>query len=593
MIEFQGVSHMAYGPNGPFPVLNGITLSIAEGESVALVGANGSGKSSLCRCANGLLLPGTGSVRVDGLSTRDPDSCAEIRRRVGMVFQEPSLQLVGWTVAEEIAFGPENLGWSQERTREAVHQALKRWGLEELAQRHPRHLSGGQMAAVALASVLVMEPSYLIIDEPSPLLDTAGMSRFLCALEEIIGSERKGLLWVTQRPEEAARCERVVVICRGEIVADGTADAVLSGPEDLRRWGLEPALATLVSHRLREDGIDLNTTHLETGPLLTELGVFGHGPPSDAVDLRSEVMDSTAPLLVADDADFSYGGGQGVMGLDFEVHAREGVGLAGPSGAGKSTTLYLACGALRPTSGALHRKQRRDGAVGAGLCAQFPEEQFCAATVEREVGMGIMRNGSSVPSRRVIESLEFVGLEPHRIAGRAPHSLSEGEKKRVALATALVSEADLLILDEPTLGLDGAGVEIVVRAVLGHIEAGGAVLIASHFSDFMLRTTSSLVLLNSGRQIGLVRWENELRSGDRPQALPPGQLFDLCSVCGIPTNFRTLASIDSLTDWLAGRLRDLSEARPTGRLRGLSEAPMSRKAASGRENALDTYRKKC
>jgi energy-coupling factor transport system ATP-binding protein len=474
-----------------------------------------------------------------------------------MVFQEPSLQFVSWSVAEEIAFGLENLGWASREVEAAVGDALERWGLANLAARHPRHLSGGQMAAVALASVLVMGPHYLILDEPGPLLDGAGKSLFLRAVREIVGRKDTGLLWVTECPEEAALCERTVVICRGEIVADERSGDLLTRPASLRRWGLEPTPATLVSHKLIQSGAELRGVHIEAGALLEELR-RGPGDTESVITPAAGDKDPR-PLLKAVNAGFSYDGEIAALeDLCLEVGPGEGIGLAGPSGAGKSTAVYLASGALRPTAGSVRREHGR----AVGLCTQFPEEQFCANTVAAEVslvGTGDGRRGERFAGR-ALKCLEMVGFKPGDIADRAPLSLSDGEKKRVALATAIASGEKLLVLDEPTLGLDGRSAERAVQAVLKHLEAGGGVLVASQDGDFLLRTTGGAVLMELGRQCGFVRWERDLGAGRASRKLPRGQLLELCSVCGLPPAPATFASIDALTDWLACRFMEFLEA---------------------------------
>jgi energy-coupling factor transport system ATP-binding protein len=551
--------------------LKDIDLRIDRGESVALMGANGSGKTTLCRCANGLSHPARGEVTVDGLSTRDAGSILEIRRRVGFFFQDPSLQLVTWSVSDEVAFGPRNLGWPGERIKKAVRETLAAWGLEGIAARHPRGLSGGQTAAVALASVLVMEPSYLIVDEPASLLDDAGRSILLAALGS--GKAERGLLWVTQRPEEAVLCDRVVILCDGEIVADGDPREHLTRAPDLRKWGLDATPATLVSHHLRGEGLELDRVHVETGGLIRELEAYGLRSPRRRERRERGPGDA---LLSVEAASYSYDeGGAGVRDLDFEVRAGEGLGLVGPSGAGKSTAAYLAAGALSPASGAVRHLRSRGRARKVGLCAQFPEEQFCFASVLEEVAgwNGGRGHRDGAVERRASECMELVGLTQQNIVERAPLSLSEGEKKKVALASALASGARTLVLDEPTFGLDGPSRETAIKAVLGHLEDGGGALIVSHSGDFLLRSTAGAVLLEDGRQMGARRWEEEFGLPRSERRIPPGQVADLCSLCGFLPETRIMASIDSVAGRLSERLLKLLEPSVQGSPERPAERP--------------------
>lgn len=219
--------------------LRGISFTMDLGERVALMGANGSGKTTFVRCLNGLLKPDSGEVLVDELSTKEVKAFYEIRRRVGMVFQNPDNQIVAATIEREVAFGLENLGLPYEEMAKRVKAALKRFHLEEYRNTSPHLLSGGERQRLTLASVWVMRPHYLILDEPTSLLDPKGRLEVLDLLAREMGMDQMGVLLVTQYPEEAMDCDRLVVMDQGRIAFDGLPIEVFQNVKELRRMGLD------------------------------------------------------------------------------------------------------------------------------------------------------------------------------------------------------------------------------------------------------------------------------------------------------------------------------------------------------------------
>ena len=238
MIEVENLSY-AYPGSEPQPALRGISFRLDMGETVALMGANGSGKTTLIRCLNGLLEPGSGHVRVDGNSTQDGEALYRVRRLVGMVFQNPDNQIVSTTVIRELAFGLENLGVQTDEMHERVEEALRRFHLEGYRDTPPHLLSGGERQRLALASVWIMEPNYLVLDEPTSLLDPQGREEVFRMIEDTFTERRTGVLFATQFPEEAMRFHRLLVMHRGEVVLDGSPGEVFRQIKDRRELGLD------------------------------------------------------------------------------------------------------------------------------------------------------------------------------------------------------------------------------------------------------------------------------------------------------------------------------------------------------------------
>lgn len=258
MIEVRDLTHI-YRADSPEPVaaLAGVDFTLEEGEYVALVGPNGCGKSTLARHLNALLLPTSGSVTVDGFATSDADSVWEVRRRVGMVFQDPRRQLVATTVEQDVAFGPENLGLEPEEIRRRIGWALSALEIEALRCCEPHLLSGGQVQRVAIASVLAMQPRYLVLDEPTTMLDPVGRREVLQAVDRLHREQGLAVLYVTHRMEEILAARRVVVLEGGRVAFQGTPAEVFSRLEELRGMGLDvPPIADLAG-RLRRHGVAL------------------------------------------------------------------------------------------------------------------------------------------------------------------------------------------------------------------------------------------------------------------------------------------------------------------------------------------------
>jgi energy-coupling factor transport system ATP-binding protein len=252
MIKLNNVT-FSY-PGQEKAVLKAIDLSIAEHGFVAIMGLNGSGKSSLARLMNGLLLPAEGSVTVDGLDTRDRASNLAVKRKVGLVMSVPDNQIVAGAVEDDVAFGPENLGLPSFEIRRRVDRALAWVGMSAYRRADPFSLSGGQKQRVCIAGMLAMEPDYMIFDEPVTMLDAKEQLEIIALLKRLYAEKRRAVILITHNLQEAAMADRLVVLHQGAVALDGATRSVAARHDDLSRLGIEPLEATSVIHELARAG---------------------------------------------------------------------------------------------------------------------------------------------------------------------------------------------------------------------------------------------------------------------------------------------------------------------------------------------------
>lgn len=243
--------------------LGGIELSIEKGEYVSVIGHNGSGKSTLARLLNGLLLPTEGEVLVDGFSTADKQKLFEIRKRVGVVFQNPDNQLVASIVEDDVAFGPENIGVPRKEIGERIDFALKAVGMEEYRKSTPSRLSGGQKQRVAIAGVLAIRPEMLILDESTAMLDPRGRKEVTEVVERLNRENGMTVLTITHYMDEVCRADRVIVLSDGQIVMQGTPEEIFSREEELRRYELDVPVPVFIADKLRAGGMDVKKVYFK------------------------------------------------------------------------------------------------------------------------------------------------------------------------------------------------------------------------------------------------------------------------------------------------------------------------------------------
>ena len=268
MREIISVEHLAYTYPGMedapgVPVFEDMNLTIQEGSFVAILGTNGCGKSTLAKHFNSILLPSGGKVYVCGMDTADEDRLMAVRRAVGMVFQNPDNQIVANVVEEDVAFGPENLGVASPEIRRRVDQALRQVGMYEYREHAPHLLSGGQKQRIAIAGIIAMEPKCIVLDEPTAMLDPRGRKEVIDTVSRLNREKGITVVLITHHMDEAAKADRVVVLNKGKVAADGTPKEVFSQVELLHSIGLASPETVELCWELKRQGFDLPLDALE------------------------------------------------------------------------------------------------------------------------------------------------------------------------------------------------------------------------------------------------------------------------------------------------------------------------------------------
>ena len=272
MIKVQDV-RFRYDPEQPKYAVDGVSLDIRRGEFVAVLGANGCGKSTLAKHFNAILLPEAGTVLVEGMDTRNEDHLYDVRQKVGMVFQNPDNQIVATIVEEDVAFAPENLGVPSDEIKTRVSDALRRVNMTIYAKHGPHLLSGGQKQRVAIAGILAMQCDCIVLDEPTAMLDPVGRKEVMDTLHQL-HDEGITVIIITHFMEEAVQADRVVVVDRAELKMDGAPRDVFTHVKELKAMGLDVPVAAELAERLRQKGLDLPDsiiTEEELGDALCQL----------------------------------------------------------------------------------------------------------------------------------------------------------------------------------------------------------------------------------------------------------------------------------------------------------------------------------
>jgi energy-coupling factor transport system ATP-binding protein len=512
------IENLHYRPENLPPdhpdILRGISLTIDEGDFVAIVGKNGSGKTTLIKHINGLLFPTQGQVHVDGVDTRLPKNRARLQSYVGMVFQNPADQIVASTVEEDVAFGLENLNLPTVDIRSRVAEQLAAADLTQEAVRPPHLLSGGQIQKVALAGVLARQPRVILFDEPTSMLDPQTRQSFLRRLDQL-HQDGLTIIYVTHHMEEIVNADQVVVLHDGQIAHTGTPEEIFGGNVNLYELGLEKPEVIEIAENFRSLGWFSNRSFLTPQALLDALPIYNHQKHESSKGVIPVPPRPTESFIQLDDVHYTYLSGSPLAQIalqetDFSAQVGSLSAIAGANGSGKSTLLQLIIGILRPDSGQVRvgkwaiddpKTPLRDVIRDVGLVFQSPEAQFFEVFVGDEIAYGPKQFNMDHLRERVCQAMEMVGLDFEAFKDRRLETLSGGEKRKVALASTLVLDQQVLLFDEPTAGMDPHARKELMGLLRALRDQGKTIIIASHRMDELASVAEDLSLMHSGRVI--------------------------------------------------------------------------------------------
>ena len=540
------------------PAVNNVDFKVKRGEFVSVIGHNGSGKSTLARLLNGLLIAESGDVCVLGYNlTKDETapgenifgqkngpvligSALDVRKHVGIVFQNPDNQTVASIVEDDIAFGPENIGIERGEIGRRIDWALEAVGMEKYRNATPARLSGGQKQRIAVAGVLAIKPDVLILDEATAMLDPKGRREVIEVVSRLNKEEGMTIILITHFMEEALLADRTIVMNKGEIVLEGSPEEIFENGELLETYNLSLPKISIISQNLRSAGLEINDV-LRPEELAEEIvkNMQIKGISAGQSSKFSPVAVEGAHEWDIDISDLSFTYSKkspfatnALNGVNLHIDEGEFFGIIGHTGSGKSTLIQhlnalirlpqtlkrykkpkVKKGQLAPVVPAisvgqfdLTSKKCDFKALRAsvGMVFQYPEYQLFAETVFADVAFGLKNFNKKITAEEteqaVKSSLEMVGLNYEEVKDKSPFDLSGGQKRRVAIAGVIVTKPHILILDEPAAGLDPKGKNEIMELLHKiHSQWCKTVIIVSHDMDEVAENCTKAAVISDGK----------------------------------------------------------------------------------------------
>lgn len=538
VIECENVK-FSYPDSGVYAV-NGVSFKLKKGEFLSVIGHNGSGKSTLARLLNGLLDADNGKICVLGMDIAEGKNAVEIRKHVGVVFQNPDNQMVASIVEDDIAFGPENIGVPREEIGERIGWALNAVGMEEFRASTPARLSGGQKQRIAVAGVLAIKPDVLILDESTAMLDPKGRREVIEVVKKLNEEEGMTIILITHFMEEALLADRTIVMNRGEIALEGTPEEIFTSGETLETFNLSLPRTSVISQNLRKAGMDIKDV-LHPEELAEEIyknfvncGMYGG---KSSICREKSVENGHEWDIDVKDLTFTYSkkspfATKALKGVNLHIDEGEFFGIIGHTGSGKSTLVQHLNALIKlPQAQKRYKKPKaKKGrptpvissiSVGqfdlgsrkcdfkalrasVGMVFQYPEYQLFAESVFADVAFGLKNFKKGISKEEIEEavrqSIEIVGLNYEEVKDKSPFDLSGGQKRRAAIAGVIVTKPQVLILDEPAAGLDPKGKNEIMELLHKlHREWCKTIIIVSHDMDEVADNCTRACVIANGQ----------------------------------------------------------------------------------------------
>jgi energy-coupling factor transport system ATP-binding protein len=574
IIEIKDLSYTY--PNAKRPAWLDINLNVKKGEFILLTGPSGCGKTTFCRTLNGLIphfYSGVfeGEVIINGTSSIN-SSIAKLAQSVGLIFQNPDNQIFALTVEKDIAFGLENLGYSKDNMIKEIDWALDITGINHLKDRATHELSGGQKQRLTIASVLAMHPEIIVMDEPTSFLDPLGAEKIFEVLKVLNEKYNMTIILIEHRTDLAVNyVDRILVFNDGKLVNDGAPEQVFQS-EQTRLLGIEIPKILELGRKLMKNGVRLPGLTLYSDELLCHLKSFLskrkklNSIDSYEFDYLKEINGSTQnPVINILDVSFSYPNGvQALDNISLSINKGEFIAIMGENGAGKSTLVKHLNKLLIPTAGRIlfndeNIKQFSTAEISKkiGLVFQNPDDQLFEEDVEQEISFALKNFGfeNDVITKRVDWALKLLDLEEYRKS--SPFILSGGERKRVALASVLAWDPEILILDEPTIGQDHGQKERLSQFLFQLKMQGKTVIIVTHDVEFIAELQPQIILMSGGKIISkgtakevMTNHEALLKASVTAPVIT--KLFDKLTDYSLP---RDILDVDEASRILTNRLR--------------------------------------
>ncbi|MDD6155604.1 MAG: energy-coupling factor transporter ATPase, partial [Lachnospiraceae bacterium] len=519
--------------------LNHVDLDVEEGQFIAILGHNGSGKSTLAKHINALLAPSEGTIWVDEMDVSEEENIIPVRKTAGMVFQNPDNQIVASVVEEDVGFGPENISVPTEEIIKRVNHSLEAVGMTKYRAHSPNKLSGGQKQRVAIAGVVAMEPKCIVFDEPTAMLDPNGRKEIIKTAHELNREKGVTVLLITHYMEEVVDADYVYVMEKGQIVMQGNPRELFSRVDELKSYRLDVPQMTWLADNLRKAGLQIPAGILSREELVESLMQIVRRADMHMIaqtalpewekavqneeaqkvfpgeeNAEEDFAKSATTDIILDHVSYCYSQDtayqiQALKDINLTLKKGQFIGIIGHTGSGKSTLVQHLNGLLKATEGHIYvggediydndydmRKLR--GKVG--LVFQYPEYQLFETTVFEDVCFGPKNQGldKKEVELRAFEALRNVHF-PEELFFQPPFDMSGGQKRRAAIAGVLAMKPDVLILDEPTAGLDPAGRDEILDLIAGmHRELGITVILVSHSMEDVAQYVERIIVMNQG-----------------------------------------------------------------------------------------------